>query len=115
MKISGCPNSCGQHHIAPIGLFGGSKSFDGRQVPTYQMMLGGAEPFARSFLKIPASKVPGAVAHLAALYEGRREPDEDFPAFLDRYGRDRLKSEMAPFTELPPYEESPESYGDVAS
>jgi sulfite reductase beta subunit-like hemoprotein len=41
IKISGCPNSCGQHHIATIGFFGGSRKFDGRQAPTYQMLLGG--------------------------------------------------------------------------
>ncbi|MBI3078390.1 MAG: nitrite/sulfite reductase, partial [Deltaproteobacteria bacterium] len=36
IKISGCPNSCGQHRIANIGLFGGARKFHGEQAPTYQ-------------------------------------------------------------------------------
>jgi sulfite reductase (ferredoxin) len=122
VKISGCPNSCGQHHIAPIGLYGGAKTFDGRTAPTYQMMLGGGlgdadapAPFAAAFLKIPASNVPDAVAFLVELFDERRRPGEAFAAFIDRYGRERLKSEMAPFAELPPYAEAPHKYKDAAT
>ncbi|MFI5348543.1 MAG: nitrite/sulfite reductase, partial [Elusimicrobiota bacterium] len=122
IKISGCPNSCGQHHIAPIGLYGGAKMFDGRTTPTYQMMLGGglgdldaAAPFATAFLKIPASNVPDAVTFLVELYDEHRRPGEAFGAFIDRYGRERLKTEMGPFTELPPHAEAPHKYKDTAT
>jgi sulfite reductase beta subunit-like hemoprotein len=122
IKISGCPNSCGQHHIAPIGLYGGAKVFDGRTTPTYQMMLGGglgdvdaAAPFAAPFLKIPAANVPDAVIHLVELYDEQRHPEEAFTAFIDRYGRERLKTEMAHFAELPPHAEAPHKYKDAAT
>ena len=122
IKISGCPNSCGQHHIAPIGLYGGAKTFDGRTTPTYQMMLGGglgdvdaAAPFAAAFLKIPAANVPDAVAFLVELYDEQRHSGEEFAAFIDRYGRARLKTEMAHFAELPSYAEAPHKYKDAAT
>lgn len=122
IKISGCPNSCGQHHIAPIGLYGGAKTFDGRTTPTYQMMLGGglggvdgAAPFAAAFLKIPASNVPDAVIHLVELFAEQRRAGEEFGVFIDRYGRERLKTEMASFAELPPYAEAPHLYKDQAT
>ena len=122
IKISGCPNSCGQHHIAPIGLYGGAKTFDDRTTPTYQMMLGGglgdvdaAAPFAAAFLKIPAANVPDAVTFLVELFDEQRLPGEAFTAFIDRYGRARLKTEMAPFAEIPSFAEAPHKYKDVAT
>jgi sulfite reductase (ferredoxin) len=122
IKISGCPNSCGQHHIAPIGLYGGAKTFDGRTTPTYQLMLGGGlagvdgpASFATAFLKIPAAKVPDAVLHLVELYADQRLSGEEFGVFIDRYGRARLKIEMAPFAELPPFSEAPHLYKDQAT
>ena len=122
IKISGCPNSCGQHHTAPIGLYGGAKSFDGRTTPTYQMMLGGglgdvdaAAPFAAPFLKIPAANVPDAVAFLIETFDEQRHPGEAFASFVERYGRDLLKAEMAHFAVLPPYAEAPHKYKDAAT
>jgi sulfite reductase beta subunit-like hemoprotein len=118
IKISGCPNSCGQHHIAPIGLYGGAKTYDGRATPTYQMMLGGgdaAAPFSAPFMKVPAANVPEAVLHLVELYGEQRAPGEEFGAFIDRYGRARLKGEMAPYAELPSYQDAPHLYKDQAT
>jgi sulfite reductase beta subunit-like hemoprotein len=122
VKISGCPNSCGHHQIAPIGLYGGAKTFDGRAAPTYQLVLGGglgdidaAAPFAAPLLKIPAARVPDAVAFLVERYEEQRRPGEDFSAFIARYGRDRLKNELAPLSELPPHAQAPHMYKDVAT
>ena len=122
IKISGCPNSCGHHHIAPIGLYGGAKMFDGRTTPTYQMLLGGGlgdvdatAPFASAFLKIPAANVPDAVLFLVELYDEQRRPAEAFADFIDRYGRERLKSEMAPFIEIPSFAEAPHKYKDMAT
>ena len=122
IKISGCPNSCGQHHIAPIGLYGGAKSFDGRTAPTYQLMLGGSlggpdgpAPFATPFMRIPAQKVPEAVGQLVELYADKRLPGEEFNAFVERYGRDKLKAEMTHFAQLPTHAEAPHMYRDVAT
>src|SRR5262245_49006159 len=65
IKISGCPNSCGQHHIAAIGLYGGARKFNGEQAPTYQLLLGGrlggaGSRYARPVARIPARGVAPA-------------------------------------------------------
>ncbi len=117
IKISGCPNSCGLHHLANIGLFGGAKKFHGEQAPVYQMLLGGSlEPentrFARPIARIPAKQVPEAVKALLDLYRCERVAGESFNAFVERGGAERLKEALAPWIELPPPAEAPDKYLD---
>ncbi len=117
IKISGCPNSCGQHHIAGIGLFGGARKFHDEQAPTYQLMLGGSlEPgnprFGKAVARIPAKLVPQAIKSLLELYRGERAAGEAFSAFVERAGVERMKGVVAPWTELPPSAEAPDKYLD---
>jgi sulfite reductase beta subunit-like hemoprotein len=117
IKISGCPNSCGQHHIATIGFFGGSKKFGGRQVPTYLMLLGGvwedaAAQFGKPSLRIPAKNIPPAIDRLLEIYKAKRTESESLHTFLSRVGRDRVGEDLAEFTQLPSYEEAPEAFQD---
>jgi ferredoxin-nitrite reductase/sulfite reductase (ferredoxin) len=117
IKISGCPNSCGQHHIATIGFYGGSKKFGGRQAPTYQMMLGGrwgdgTARFGKPTLRIPAKNIPSAIDRLLETYKANRSNGETLQAFLDRIGPDRAAEMLAKFTELPSYEEAPDGFQD---
>ena len=120
IKISGCPNSCGQHHIATIGFYGGAKKFNGQQAPTYQMMVGASlEPghvrYGKPVAKVPSKNIPGAVEALLRLYQAERQAGEPFNGFLDRYGSDRLKVALKPFTDLPPASEAPDHYIDYNS
>jgi sulfite reductase (ferredoxin) len=120
VKISGCPNSCGQHHIANIGFFGGAKKFNGQQAPTYQMMLGasleaGKVQYGKPVAKVPSKNVPGAVEALLRLYQKERQEGETFNGFLDRCGLDQVKLVLKPFTELPPASEAPDRYIDYNS
>ena len=118
IKISGCPNSCGQHHIANIGFFGGARKFEGRQVPTYQMFLGGNlgkvgdAPYGKAFLKIPAKNIPSAVERLLLLYRDERVEGESFNGFVERYGFTNLREHSKQFGELPGFEADPERYRD---
>jgi len=118
IKISGCPNACGQHHTASIGFFGGAKKFGDRQVPTYQMLLGGNlgkvgdTPYGRPFMKIPARNIPSAVERLLLLYRDERVQGESFNAFLERFGFPKLREHLKAFAELPGFEVDPESYRD---
>lgn len=117
IKISGCPNSCGQHHIATIGFYGGSKKFGGRQAPTYQMLLGGVwgdgtARFGKPTLRIPAKNIPRAIDRLLEVYKANREEGETFSAFLDRFRPDRVAELLAEFTQLPNYEEAPDGFRD---
>ena len=90
IKISGCPNGCGQHYVAGIGLQGSVRKVAGRAVPQYHLYLGGGfgtteAAFGRLAAKLPARRVPDAIARLVELYgrEGKSEPIEQFLARLE--------------------------------
>jgi sulfite reductase beta subunit-like hemoprotein len=89
IKISGCPNSCGHHHIADIGLYGNARKVDERQAPYYQLMLAGqvsAEGvrFARQVVPIPAKRIPAALRELLDFYRQDRAPSESFSQWAIR-------------------------------
>jgi len=96
VKISGCPNSCGQHHVGNIGLTGHTvKEDDGTEHPYYSILAGGSvgENAGRVGVRVgrfPEAQAPGAIAALATLYEAERQPGETFPDFVVRLGRDRI-------------------------
>jgi sulfite reductase (NADPH) hemoprotein beta-component len=98
VKISGCPNSCGQHHVGDIGLTGHlAKTADGSERPFYSILVGGAvgEGTARVGRRIgrfPEEDAPAVIATLARFYERERQPGESFRAFVDRVGAERLRA-----------------------
>jgi sulfite reductase beta subunit-like hemoprotein len=107
IKISGCPNSCGQHHVANIGFHGVAKKVGGRMVPAYQLHLGGRiangeARIGKALDKIPAKNVPGAVAALLRLYRKERNGDEPFAEFVVRHPREAIEAELRPFAEAVP-------------
>lgn len=117
IKISGCPNSCGQHHIATIGFYGGSKKFGGRQAPTYQMFLGGVwgdstARFGQPTLRLPAKNIPNAIDRLLEIYKANRTNGESLFPFLERFGPKQMVQNLAEFTEIPSYEEAPDGFQD---
>jgi sulfite reductase beta subunit-like hemoprotein len=118
VKISGCPNSCGQHHVADIGFFGGARKLNDRLTPHFQLMLGGLTEeakakFGESIVKLPARRIPEATVHIIDRYrKDRQSPQETFRAFTGRVGAAYWKQAMEPFTTLPPFEQSPDAYRD---
>jgi sulfite reductase beta subunit-like hemoprotein len=92
LKVSGCPNSCGQHHIADIGFHGGAKTFHdagGRTVPIYQLHLGGGVDehgarFGKQIVKLIARRVPEAVVRLLRLYDAHHTSGESPKTFFAR-------------------------------
>ncbi len=89
IKISGCPNSCGQHHIADIGMYGNSRKKDGHSVPSYLMLLGGhadngVAEFGRPFMRTGAKAAPGLVVELLKTYRQQRLEGESFRAWIHR-------------------------------
>lgn len=110
IKVSGCPNSCGQHHIADIGFYGGAKTVSGRQVPTYSMLLGGTfgngeAYFGKHFLRVPSKLVPQMVGNLLDIYRAQKKAGEKFNGFVKRVGLNALKKDLEPLAALP---EAPE-------
>jgi len=117
VRISGCPNSCGHHHIAGIGLHGVAKKVNGTLVPHYQLHLGGGvdahnPSLGKSKIKIPAKNIPQALLALIRLYRENQAGDESFNAFVERYGREAIGQKLSAFYDLPPAEEDPEAYFD---
>lgn len=97
IKISGCPNACGQHQIGDIGLTGQStKGKDGKYTPHYSMLLGGrgGEDESRLGVRVGGrfgvEDVPAAVAAIARFYQEGRHDGELFVDFVDRIGADRV-------------------------
>jgi sulfite reductase (ferredoxin) len=77
IKISGCPNSCGQHEIATIGFFGGATRMNNTMTPTYTMLFGGsageAGELGRSVMRVPAKRVIDTTLKIIELYKNERE------------------------------------------
>ena len=96
IKISGCPNSCGQHHIAPIGLYGCAREVGSRAVPQAMLLWGGslgADPrIGKIVMKLPAKRIPEAISRLVELYRAERADGETFPAFAGRIDRARVRA-----------------------
>jgi sulfite reductase (NADPH) hemoprotein beta-component len=99
IKISGCPNGCGQHHIATIGFQGSVRRIGNRAVPQYFVMVGGGTSgthacFARTVAKIPARRIPEALERLIAFYGRERYEGESAPAFFARVDLPRVTREL---------------------
>lgn len=92
IKMSGCPNSCGQHHIANIGLHGAAMKVGPNQLPAYHLFLGGnydngdLRMATQLKVRLPAKRGPEAVERIVRLYERDRTLGEEFNAFFDRVG-----------------------------
>jgi sulfite reductase beta subunit-like hemoprotein len=117
MKVSGCPSSCGQHHLGNIGLHGASTHHYGLQVPSCELYLGGdvsseGVRLGTRVTRIIAKKAPEAIVALLELYDREKQSDEGFVAFVDRFGSKEIERAMAPFKTLGPPEEEPECYRD---
>ena len=106
IKMSGCPNGCGLHHIANIGFHGAAiKGPDGSQIPAYELFLGGNYGDNKvedsrigtriPKVKVPAKLAPGLVREIASYYKEHREDGESFNSFLDRVGVEELTAVAA--------------------
>jgi sulfite reductase (ferredoxin) len=116
VKISGCFNSCGQHHIADIGFLGSVQRKGAHTAPVFQVVLGGttranAASYGLVTGKVPARYVPEVTAKLTRFYTAEKQDGETFQDFVQRLGKLRLKRELEEF-ELKSWEEAPELYVD---
>jgi sulfite reductase beta subunit-like hemoprotein len=118
VKISGCPNGCGQHHMAGVGFQGSVRKLDGRPVPQYFVMVGGGVTdgqahFARIAAKVPARRSGEALERLVGLYEREREPGETAKAFFRRVELPRVKALLADLEALTAETASATDYQDI--
>jgi sulfite reductase beta subunit-like hemoprotein len=119
IKISGCPNGCGQHHIATIGFQGSVRRIGGRAVPQYFVMVGGGvseqgASFGRLAAKVPARRIPEVVERLINLYASDRLPDESATDFFERVDVERVKHVLIPLERITAEDAMPDDYVDLA-
>jgi sulfite reductase (ferredoxin) len=117
IKCSGCFNSCGQHHVADIGFLGVSRNVNGRRVPHFQLVVGGAwenngREFGLAIGAVPSKNVPRVVQILTEAYARERQGTESFKDWAHRVGRRQLKTLIGASSEVPSFQEAPELYRD---
>lgn len=116
IKISGCPNSCGQHWISDIGFYGNSRKIDGREVPYYLMLLGGGYEgsevirFGLAISSVPARLAPEAVRRVLDHYLANRVEGETFRQYVMRHKVEHFKTMVADLVK--PAELTPELFRD---
>jgi len=116
VHISGCPNSCGRHPVAQVGLVGAARRVGGRLVPHYVIQLGGRVEEGRTVLAtgtqaIPARNVPRFLAEfLGAFLDSAQAPD--FEAFLEADGRGVAERLALKYKAVPDFETDKNYYFD---
>ncbi|MGE5597166.1 MAG: nitrite/sulfite reductase [Hyphomicrobiales bacterium] len=104
IKMSGCPNSCGQHHIATIGFHGAAMKVGSQQLPAYHVFLAGDYDSPQMRLatqlkvRLPAKRAPDAVERFLTLYKNERQEGETFNQVFDRIGPKPFEEAIADLT-----------------
>jgi len=120
IKISGCPNGCGQHHIASIGFQGSVRKLGARQVPQYFVLVGGGcsdeglAHFGKVVSKVPVHRLTDAVDRLLGLYQTQHLPEENLGAFFRRIPPATATEALKDLAQLLPNEATEQDFVDLA-
>jgi sulfite reductase (ferredoxin) len=106
IKISGCFNSCGQHHVADLGFYGVSRKMSGYAVPHFQVVLGGewehnGASYGLPVIAIPSKNIPEVVQRLTDRFAANRKDGESFKDFIARTGKVELKKMLEDLARAP--------------
>jgi sulfite reductase (ferredoxin) len=117
IKISGCFNSCGQHHVSDIGFFGNSRRSGNFKMPHFQVVLGGkwrdnAGSYGLAVGAVPSKTVPDVVDTITSHYVEERTKGETFQEWIGRIGKKEARSLIQPYMQLPAFEQQPEFFSD---
>jgi sulfite reductase (ferredoxin) len=117
IKISGCFNSCGQHHLAEIGFYGVGRTINGYKVPHFRVLLGGrwdanAKAYGLSIGAVPSKRIPDAVDRLLDRYLRERQLHEHFSEFMVRIGKKEAKAMLQDLMVVPAHDVDPSFYSD---
>jgi sulfite reductase (NADPH) hemoprotein beta-component len=119
IRISGCPNGCGQHHIGALGFQGSVRKVGGKAVPQYFVLVGGGVTdegahFGKVVAKIPARRITEAAGRLVDLYREQRESEtEDLGAFYRRIAPSVATERLKDLVELDASATSPDDFIDL--
>lgn len=119
IKVSGCFNSCGQHHVADLGFYGVSRNKGGYTVPHFQVVLGGqfennAGSYGLAIGAVPSKRIPETVDRITSRYLAERQGDEGFQSWIKRIGKAACKSMIDDLTAVPAHDVDPAFYVDWA-
>jgi sulfite reductase beta subunit-like hemoprotein len=120
IKISGCPNGCGQHHIASIGFQGSVRKLGPRAVPQYFVLVGGGcvdegtAHFGKVVSKVPVHRLTDALDRLLGLYRDHRQGDEELGAFFRRVPASMATDALKDLSQLLPNETTEQDFIDLA-
>ena len=118
INISGCTNSCGQHHASDIGFFGAERRAHGRSAPGYQMLLGGyigqeQAYFGDKALRLPAKAAPEAAVRVVRRFAAERSAGETFRVWMDRVGgATAVADDLRDLDFFPSPDDGPDFYAD---
>ncbi len=118
IKMSGCFNSCSQHHVADLGFYGVARKVGQNTVPHFQVVLGGqwdnnAGSYGLPILAVPSKRIPDVVKRMADRYRNEREgASELFTDFIRRVGKVEIKKMLQDLTEVPAYDVDKSLYSD---
>jgi len=119
IRISGCPNGCGQHHIGSLGFQGSVRKVGGKAVPQYFVLVGGGVTnegahFGKVVAKIPARRIAEAAGRLVELYrEQRQSESEDLGAFYRRVAPSVASERLKDLVELNANDSTPDDFIDL--
>jgi len=117
IKVSGCFNSCGQHHVADLGFYGVSRKAGTYFVPHFQVMLGGqwennGGSYGLPIVAIPSKHIPEVVKRLCNRFASERQNSESFQDFYKRLGKVETKFMLEDLIKIPDHASSPQFYSD---
>jgi sulfite reductase (NADPH) hemoprotein beta-component len=119
IKISGCPNGCGQHHIGSIGFQGSVRKVGSRAVPQYFVLVGGGctdegtAHFGKVVSKVPVQRLTDALDRLIDLYRSKREGNEELGAFFRRVPNSLATDALKDLALLLPNETTDQDFIDL--
>jgi len=129
IKISGCPNSCGQHEIATIGFFGGGARVGKDMYPNYSMSLGGRfddkSMLGVTCMRVPVKRTIPVILKIIELYKKNKQSDDTLSRWIDRivHGNESsevksvrdMKKILSPLVIPPSKDDDPDFYTDYGS
>jgi len=104
IKISGCPNSCGQHEIATIGFYGGGGRVGKDMYPNYQMSLGGRSDeqtmLGVNCMRVPAKRVIPVILKIIELFKKNKKSSDTLSSWINRIVEGNENSEIKSVSEF---------------
>jgi sulfite reductase (ferredoxin) len=117
IKVSGCFNSCGQHHIADLGFYGVSRKKGNYTVPHFQVLVGGqssqnAAAYGLAVIAVPSKRIPEVVDRLTEAYLREHAKGETFQAWVKRVGKGKVRAMLEDLADVPVREADRSFYSD---